>query len=73
MKAVKYMMQAQKSVWGVTIRLLDREAATLAMSYTFTGFTVDDAVAHANKKLAPFGYEVVGAATEKEIDAYYDS
>jgi len=72
MTGVKYLVKASKSVWGVTIRIMDKEAATAVMSYEFTGFTIDDAIDTANSKLNKCGYEIAGAATNEEIEAYYN-
>lgn len=69
---VKYFVKASKSVWGVTIRIIDKKAAAMVMSYEFTGFTIDDAINKANNKLNKCGYEIAGAATDEEIEAYYD-
>lgn len=66
------MTEPMKSIWGVTIRILNREAAKEVMSYTFTGFTIDDAIAKANSKLNKVGYLIKGEATAEEIEAYLD-
>lgn len=66
------MTEPMKSIWGVTIRILNREAAKEVMSYTFTGFTIDDAIAKANSKLNKVGYSIKGEATAEEIEAYLD-
>ena len=58
MKKVAYEVEDMKSVWGVTIRILDREARMDTMTSTYTGFTVDDAIKNANAKLNKFGYEI---------------
>lgn len=72
MKGVSYTIKPMKSIWGVTIRILNKEAATEAMSYEFTGFTIDDAVANANSKLNKVGYTIKGEATAEEMEAYLD-
>lgn len=72
MKKVSYMVKPMKSIWGVTIRILSKEAAMKAMSYEFTGFTIDDAVANANSKLNKVGYTIKGEATAEEMEAYLD-
>ena len=66
------MTESMKSIWGVTIRILNREAAKEVMSYTFTGFTIDDAIDKANSKLNKVGYLIKGEATAEEIEAYLD-
>lgn len=67
------MTEPMKSIWGVTIRILNREAAKEVMSYTFTGFTIDDAIDKANSKLNKVGYLIKGEATAEEIEAYLDT
>lgn len=73
MKGISYMVEPMKSIWGVTIRILSREAAMEVMTNTFAGFTVDDAVANAENKLNKVGYTITGEATEEEMEAFYDS
>lgn len=73
MKKVSYTVKPKKSIWGVTIRILSKEAAKEAMSYEFTGFTIDDAVANANSKLNKVGYMIKGEATAEEMEAYLDT
>lgn len=72
MIGIKYIVKPIKSTWGVTIRILNSDAAHEAMSYEFTGFTVDDAVKNAEMKLKKFGYYISGEANEEDIEAYYD-
>lgn len=59
MKKVTYEVEDMKSIWGVTIRILDSDARTEAMASTYTGFTLDDAIKTANARLNKFGYEIV--------------
>lgn len=64
MKKVAYMVENQKSIWGVTIRVLDREAIDVVLVSKYTGFTLDDAVRNANKKLNGLGFEVCEKITD---------
>lgn len=56
MKCVEWEVEPMKSIWGVTVRILDREARMATMLSTYTGFTLDDAIANANAKLNKVGY-----------------
>lgn len=58
MKRVEYRVEPMKSIWGVTIRILDEDARMAVMTSTYTGFTLDDAIATANARLNKAGYYV---------------
>ena len=60
MKKVEYEVVPQKTIWSVSIRILDSKARMDTLTSTFTGFTIDDAIKTANAKLNKFGYYVEG-------------
>lgn len=58
MRKVEYEVEPPKSIWGVTIRILDSKARMDTLTSTFAGFTIDDAINTANAKLNKFGYYI---------------
>ena len=58
MKRVEYSVEPMKSIWGVTIRIHDEEAMSATLMNKLTGFTLDEAIASANKRLNPVGFVV---------------
>lgn len=59
MKKVNYSIDNNSGdIFTVTIRLEDREAMKACLMMRFTGFTLDDAIHNANKRLNVFGYEI---------------
>ena len=70
MKAVAYRVEPQKTIWGVTIRILDHDAVMDTLTNTYTGFTLDDAKESANCRLNKFGYELGRLVTDDEMDEW---
>lgn len=54
----EYEILPQKSIYVVTISLLDWDVATKVLRFEFTGFNLKDAIKNANEKLNQFGYYV---------------
>ena len=53
-----YKVLPQKTIYGVTIELLDLEVVSKVLMLNFTGYNLNDAIKNANKKLNQFGYYV---------------
>ena len=58
MITIKYKVSEKPSVWGPRVEILDEDAAEAVGESLFVGFTIEEAIRHANKKLAPFGYQL---------------
>ena len=65
MKTIGYRVKPMQTIWGRTIRITDPDARAACLVSEFTGFTVDDAIRNANKRLNRFGYKIEAGYMEE--------